>query len=224
MVPEKKMNLIERKIQSSCECEDGCNKCRAKFARYKSYSRANIPQSYWSLPFKNFQGDPNFGKYVSDRISNVNAMYEDGTSMAFVGNLGTGKTYAACCILKVAIVNGHTAMYVNMSDVINEVSKNNYEYLEQITNFDFICIDEFDSRWVFPSEKAEQLFGQTMERILRERFQNGLPTILCSNTVDIATVLSGDFSRAIDSLFSKYVKVLYVSGKDFRKIPGKGVA
>jgi len=220
MVPQKKMDLIEKRIRNSCrECAGGgCLSCRAQITRCKIYAAADIPMDYWMLAFKNFKGDENFKRFITSKLSDVSEMYEKGSSLAFVGNLGTGKTYAACCVLKMALVKGYSARYVNMADVIEETVKNNYKFLDKITNIDFLCIDEYDSRWVFPSEKAEQLFGQTMERILRARFQNGMPTIICSNTPNLSDVLAGDFSRAVDSLFSKYMEVLYVKGRDFRKI------
>lgn len=220
MVPKKKMLLIEKKIKSKCrDCEDGfvCTSCKATIARCKKYDYSGVPMDYWMLPFKDFKGDRNFRKRVSSYIEDINLMYENGSSLAFVGNFGTGKTYVACCILKLAIVNNYSGKYVNMSDIIDESTKNNSKIFEKITNVDFLVIDEFCDRWVYPSEKAEQLFGQTMERILRQRFQNKMPTIICSNTTNLKDVLAGDFSRSIDSLFSKYMETMYVSGKDFRK-------
>jgi DNA replication protein DnaC len=185
-----------------------------------NYAEAGIPIDYWLLPFSNFSGDPNFKKAVSAIIENINNIYLSGESLGFVGNLGTGKTYAACCILKKAIVSGYDAKYVNMSDVVNGLiskSSDNQEYLSELMNIDFLVIDEFDKRWVFPSEKVEQLFGQTLEHILRSRFQNQMPTILCSNTNNIDDVLSDEFSRAFSSLRQKYMKVFIVAGRDFRK-------
>ena len=82
---------------------------------------------------------------------------------------------------------------------------------------DFLVIDEFDSRWIFPSERAEQMFGSSLEHILRMRFQNSTPTILCSNSPDIDTVLTGKFAKAFRSLRSKHLKVACVGGKDFRR-------
>jgi len=179
---------------------------------------------YWMLAFKAFEGDSNFKHFVSNRLSNIDEMYEKGQSLAFVGNLGTGKTYAASCLLKKAIVSGFTGKYANMADIVNGLvssQTDNSSYLEQLMNVDFLVIDEFDKRWVFPSDKAERLFGQTLEHILRCRFQNYMPTILCSNTENIDEVLSEDFSRAFSSLRSKYMKVLYVAGKDYRKTGGE---
>ena len=89
-------------------------------------------------------------------------------------------------------------------------------------NYDFLVIDEFDSRWIFPSEKAEQMFGSSLEHILRMRFQNGTPTILCSNTPDVDSILCGDFGKAFKSLRSKHMELVYVGGVDFRRFSENG--
>lgn len=221
MIPKKKLDFIKAKIKERCECQgEGCRTCFTQVNRVGKYAAAGIPVDYWTLSFKkNFKGDKNFGNFVMKQIRDIEGIYERGESFAFIGNLGTGKTFAATSMLKMALLKGFTGKYYHMDQIIRSATSNNSkEFFEEITNIDFICIDEYDSRWVFPSEKSEQLFGQTMESILRHRFQNGMPTIICSNTQDIKTVLSGDFERATESLFSKYVRTLYVAGKDFRKI------
>lgn len=219
MVPDKKFNLIEKEIRDKCGCNgEHCSTCSNTIARLKSYANAGIPMGYWMLAFKDFKGDPNFKNAMKEKIIGVENLYKEGQSLAFVGNLGTGKTYAACCILKKAIMSGYSSKYINMSDIVRQLTANyDYSLYDELVSVDFLCIDEFDSRWVFPSEKSEQLFGQTLEMILRTRFQNKLPVILCSNTPDLDDVLAGDFARSISSLFHKFVQVYYVVGKDFRK-------
>lgn len=224
MVPAKKIAIIEKRIQNECTaCQGkGCSTCKSKILRIKNYAEAGIPMDYWLLAFQDFQGDPNFKKAMGDVLSDIDKMYEDGLSLGFVGNFGTGKTFTACCFLKKALVSGYTAKYFNMSDIINDLvsSQGGSKYLENLVETDFLTIDEFSKRFVFPSPKAEQLFGQTLEYILRSRFQNKMPTIICSNNNDLDDVLSEDFSRAFSSLKSKYMKVFVVSGKDFRKNNG----
>jgi DNA replication protein DnaC len=219
MVPPKKLQVIEEKIKRECQCQtEGCSECKKKIARIRSYAKAEIPMDYWLLSMKDFQGDQNFKKYVVDNVlSDIPKFYEEGMSLAFVGNLGIGKTYAAVCILKSAIMSGYSARYIYMSDIIQKSTEGQSGIFDELTNVDFLTLDEYCDRYVFPSDKAEQLFGQTMERVLRHRLQNRMPTIICSNTPDLKDVLAGDFSRAVDSLFSRYVKTIYVSGKDFRK-------
>lgn len=223
MVPDKKLNFLREKFKKDCkEClGEGCINCQRQIARITKYALAGIPIDYWLLPFSQFKGDPNFHKAITQKINNIDEMYTTGESLGFVGNLGTGKTYAACCLLKKALVVGYEARYVNMADVVNDLvfknNNDNSQYLNELMNVDFLVIDEFDKRWVFPSEKVEQLFGQTLEHILRCRFQNQMPTILCSNTENIDEVLSADFSRAFSSLRHRYMKVFIVAGRDFRK-------
>jgi DNA replication protein DnaC len=219
MIPEKKLNFIIRKIESNCDCKgDGCQTCRQKTARITLYAKSGIPVEYWNKSWKDFAGDQNFKKIVRDKIlSRMVDVYDNGESFAFVGKLGVGKTYAACAILKIAALNDFSIHYCNMSDVIDKVTKNDHEYFDILINKDFVCFDEFDSRWIYPSEKAEQLFGQTMERIFRHRFQNNMPTVVCSNTIDIESVLKNDFENSIDSLFTKFMKIIDVGGKDYRK-------
>jgi DNA replication protein DnaC len=221
MIPDNKLNRILDKIKQNCSCSgEGCSICLSQVGRVQRYAKADIPIDYWLLAFKDFQGDKNFKNLIKTKLADIDSVYDEGKSLAFVGNLGVGKTFAACSLLKMAIIKDYTAQYTTMSYIINNILSNDIStasYLKQLNEIDFLAIDEFDERYVFPSEKTEILFGSNLEYILRTRFQNKLPTILCSNTEDIDSVLSSEFSRAFKSLRSKYMDVVYVSGKDFRK-------
>jgi DNA replication protein DnaC len=217
-IPESKFLRIKDNIKNKCKICDstGCDTCAKKMARITMYAQANIPMEYWDKSFKNFEGDRRFKAAMHSYVDNIDGLYDEGISLGFSGSLGTGKTYMAACFLKIALTKGYSASYYNMSDMIQE-SMDNRGFFSEIIEKDFIVIDEYDLRWVYPTERAELLFGQTMERVLRHRFQNGLPTILCSNTPDLKNVLAGDFSRSTGSLFSKFLKQYTVSGIDYRK-------
>lgn len=223
MVPKSKRDYIISQIEQNCPvCHGaGCSTCRGKVARVTMYARSGIPVEYWDRNWKEFDGDPNFKNFVRDNIlKRIKDVYHNGESFAFVGNLGLGKSYAACAILKLAIVSDFRAQYQTMSDIINNTLSANIDsnaYLKELMEVDFLAIDEFDVRWIFPSEKSEKMFGSTLEHILRNRFQNRMPTLLCSNTVELDNVLSEDFSKAFESLRNQYIKQVFVSGKDYRK-------
>ena len=52
---------------------------------------------------------------------NIDELYNGGKSLAFIGTLGTGKTFAATSILKKALVSSYSAYYANMSDIISSI-------------------------------------------------------------------------------------------------------
>lgn len=220
MVPISKRERVISAIERDCKCGGlGCVDCRSKIARILLYSNAGIPVEYWNRAWKQFSGDKNFKESIKSLLLRVDDIYDSGKSFAFVGNLGVGKSYAACSILKLALTKDFSCKYETMSDVINTIlsSDNNSEYLRELMEVDFLAIDELDARWIAASEKAEQTFGSIMEHVLRTRFQNKMPTILCSNTIELDTVFSEAFARTFESLRNQYINVLYVSGKDFRK-------
>ena len=100
-------------------------------------------------------------------MSNIDDWYDSGKSLLLVGSLGT-KSYMASC-LKLAIVKGYSGLYVNMMDIINNIlNDKSSTILNDILERDFVVIDEFDERWIFPSEKVEQIFSSNMEYILEQ--------------------------------------------------------
>ena len=222
MIPRKKIEAKKQQIVSSCKlCEgEGCTTCSSKANRMDKYANAGIPVEYWSKSFKNFSGDQNFKKMIADKISNIDKTYDDGKSLMFIGSLGTGKSYSASCILKKAVVSGYTGLYVTMADVVANILSSQVDtskYYKNLVGSDFLVIDEFSSHWIFPSEKSEQIFGSSLEYVLRTRFQNQLPTILCSNDSDVDEIFGGFFAKSFRSLRSRHVELYVVGGKDFRR-------
>lgn len=222
MIPQSKIDFIINQIIKKCpDCQgQGCNTCSLKKERVNIYARSNIPIDYWDRSWKQFEGDPGFREKIREILLSLEAIYSEGQSYAFVGNVGVGKSYAAASILKMAIVQGFSAFYITMSELINtnlssETDSNTF--LSSLLEVDFLILDEMDLRWIHPSEKSAQIFSSTLEYLLRSRFQNKLPTVICSNTIDLNDIFSENFVKAFDSLREQYIKVIYVAGKDYRK-------
>jgi DNA replication protein DnaC len=220
MSNQTKLSRISDAIQKSCKscAGSGCNTCGIQISRIQKYHEANIPASYWNLSFKDFNGDEDFKSIVKSKIEAIDSVFDKGESLLFAGNLGVGKTYAICSILKMALCKDYSAKYYSMAEVINTLlSGGNNSLIKELSELDFLAIDEFDNRWIFPSEKAEQVFGSSMEFLLRNRFQNSLPTFLATNNAEVDQILSGSYARSFSSLRNQFLKTIYVSGKDYRK-------
>jgi len=221
MVPKNKLEILRRKAREDCECKGtGCGKCASKIDRMSRYALSGIPVKYWGLAFRDFAGDKNFGNFVINVLSDIDQFYLEGKSLAFVGNLGTGKTYAACSILKKAIVSGYSGKYLQMADIVNSILSKKLDsksYLDSILDADFLVIDELDSRF-FPSDAQKELFSGIYENVFRHRAHNLQPTIICTNeTVNILDVFYGASKTSINSLNSQYLKIYPFPGIDFRR-------
>ena len=215
----KVARVCENIVKECSDCDgSGCVKCARKVSRIQKYSDAGIPTCFWTSSFSEFKGDNEYAETVRDIISNIDQKYDTGKSYMFVGPLGVGKTFGISSILKMAVCKEYTARYSSMVEVINSIlSGGNSNAVADLIKFDFLAIDEFDNRWIFPSEKSEQVFGSTMEYILRSRFQNGLPTILATNNAEVDGILTGMHGKAFSSLRNQYMETIFLSGKDFRK-------
>jgi DNA replication protein DnaC len=217
------MRKLERMIKAerdNCSCDSGCRKCTVRATRLKRYCISEIPTCYWNLPFSTFTGNDRVKDSIRKVIKNIDAFYDRGMSINFVGGLGTGKTSLACSILKNAIVKDYSAHYTDMKTIANKLSFSSSEFAEYITKInevDFLVIDEVDGRWVLQSEKSEKFFGSTIEYLLRTRYQNGLPTMICSNSTQLNEIFGEDFQDSLKSLFSKYSQTIVVHGKDKRR-------
>jgi len=221
MIENNKVIKVSQKIQKDChECGgDGCLKCARTISKIQKYSESNIPSTFWTASFSKYNGDEDYKEIIQGVISKIDSIYDSGKSYLLVGPLGVGKTFGICSILKMAACKDYTVKYFSMVDIINQVlSSGNSNFLSEVIKYDFLAIDEFDTRWIFPSEKSEQIFSSTMEYILRSRFQNGLPTILATNNPDVDNILAGMHGKAFSSLRSQYMETVYLTGKDFRKI------
>lgn len=221
MSNQTKLLRLSDLTQKNCKkcLGSGCNSCGIQISRLQKYSEANIPAHYWNTSFKDYKGDDEFKDLVRSKIENIDLLFDNGESFIFAGNLGVGKTYAISSLLKMALCKDYSAKYYSMVEVINSIlTGSDSQIIKKLSEVDFLAIDEFDNRWIFPSEKSEQIFGSSMEFLLRTRFQNMLPTFLATNNSEIDDILSGSYARSFSSLRNQYLKTIYVSGKDYRKV------
>lgn len=168
-----------------------------------------------------FTGDKALLQSYNSYTRDVEVAYDLGMSVCYAGNHGRGKTMTSTCILKKVIETGlYSTLYVNLTDIISVLSSSDVssqsksEAKRVLHNSDFLVIDEFDSRFM-GSDNAVDLFGRTLEPIVRGRIQNKLPTILCTNNTDPTELFNGQLKQSFKSLMKK-MKIISVLGTDHR--------
>jgi len=158
-------------------------------------------------------------KIYVESIGNVKNSYNNGLSYCLAGPHGTGKTLSVTSILKSIIQQKFTGLYTTLSDVVNVLttatSEDKFLARKELLEIDFLIIDEFDSRFI-GTENAADLFGRTLENILRTRLQNKLPIILVSNSPNPIETFHGPLKQSLESLMNQ-VPLKVVIGQDYRK-------
>jgi len=221
MVSEKKINIAIQEIKNKCPiCKNGTYVKCAKCLKWENYIQimhnAEIPVDYWFRNLKNFYGDERLKKYILEYTQDIDNNYKNGFSLFLVSERGRGKTMVSCSILKKAILNNYSVFYITLSDLISRMISDLSSFKIHVKRVDFLCIDEIDNRFII-SQNSLELYGSQLENILRSRMQNKLPTIMCSNNVDINLIFNGQFGESFTSLWSQFVKVIPISGNDARK-------
>lgn len=169
--------------------------------------------------------DEFFGKILEidkiyfENIIDIHKSYMNGLSYCLAGTHGVGKTLTATNILKYIVSNNFTGLYTTLSDVVSVLTtasnEDKFNARKELMEVDFLVIDEFDSRFV-STESSADLFGRTLENILRSRLQNKLPIILVTNSPNPVETFNGSLKKSLESLMNQ-VPLKVVMGKDHRK-------
>ena len=187
---------------------------------YSRYAESNIPVEYWDLNMDKFKGSEKLLSLYEKYVSDISLSYKKGTSVCFAGSNGLGKTMTSCCILKIAVQKGYSGLYTTLPDVVAILTSGSHEdkaiARKDLIMRDFLVIDEFDPRFM-KSDLSSDLFGVMLESIFRNRSQNKIPTIMCTNSPNVIESFQGSIKTSLDSLISGYLKIIPVMGSDFRK-------
>jgi DNA replication protein DnaC len=218
-IPEKKLLEYISNINNS---DLPIEKKQLKLTAINRYAECNLPVEYWPLTMeKSFHGDPNLLNKYNEYVSDLKDSYIKGNSICFAGPHGRGKTLATVCILKKCCQKGFSCLYTTLSDIVSVMTQGpldeKYAAKRELVMVDFLAIEEFDNRYI-NSDKAADLYAQSLEGVFRTRSQNKLPTLMSTNSPNVVESFNGPLKIAIDSLMSGYIKIFPVFGEDYRKL------
>lgn len=132
----------------------------------------------------------------------------------FTGNVGTGKTFYACCIANAVIDRGYSALVTALQPLIRELR--NYDTAEQalrrIRQVDLLVLDDLGST-ALNDYTTDKIF-----EIVDERYRSGKPLIVTTNlNPDEAWKSSIGMRRIFDRLRERCRQVV-VDGESRRKM------
>lgn len=183
----------------------------------------NIKISDLDIPSEKYEKVVN---YVAMYISSLCAMsFEDFKNnykgICFMGSNGTGKTLLSSLILKEAYACRYSCKRITFTQYVsiyteswgnNEISLSPLT-VDDIKNVEFLVLEEIGK------EIDSKVTAPILEDLLRYREDNGLITIICTNS-DVKN-LTARYGESIMSLIAGATTRITLTGTDFRKFADK---
>lgn len=164
--------------------------------------------------------DPNAMEIVREYADNYDTYRQEGAGILLCGAVGTGKTYAALCILNKLLDDCHTGLFTSFSRIANDLfglKSERGEYIYTLTNYDAVVIDDLgverNSEWM-----NEQVYS-VVDAFIRAEKPMIVTTNLQKEEIENATDIS---KQRIYSRIMGCCKPVRFAGRDLRRSNWEG--
>lgn len=212
------------KVPCLCQCAEA--KQNAEIERQKEAERKEriavarkeaFPES--TMQKWNFEADDKHNEKLSNialkYVSNFGKMLEAGKGLIFYGDVGTGKTFAAACIVNGLIDKGYKCLMTSFPRIANTVTgmyQGKQEYFDSFNNYDLVVIDDL------ATERETDYMNEIVQMVIDTRYRAGLPTIITTNLTANELKSPADITK--QRIYSRVLQMclpVKVEGNDRRK-------
>lgn len=175
-----------RRPMCLCKCEaekrdkEEAERKQADFGRkIKDLRRTGFPESNmqeWTFENDDMQNS-RITNAMKKYVENFDEMKKQGKGLLLYGNVGTGKTYAACEVANALIDKGYPVLVTNFARIINTLQSTfeKQEYIDSFNRFSLIVIDDLSA------ERDTSFAKEQVFNIIDSRYRAGLPMIITTN-------------------------------------------
>ena len=129
--------------------------------------------------FENDDGEsPKITEAMRRYAENFPQMLENGKGLLLYGDVGTGKTFAACEVANALIDVGYRVMVTNFARLINIIQgtfEGRQEYIDSLNSYQLLVIDDLGV------ERQTEFMREMVYSIIDTRYRAGLPMIVTTN-------------------------------------------
>lgn len=148
-------------------------------------------------------------KRYADKFSN------DSKWLLLFGDVGRGKTYAACCVANALIDKGIPCMVTNFSRIEKTVfgmREGKQAYFDSLNRFPLLVVDDLGA------ERKSEYMGQVVYDVIDARERAGLPMIITTNLTkeEMEDPADMQYKRIFSRVWGNCIPIR-VEGKDRRK-------
>lgn len=195
----------------ACECQAKFDRERKKEARIQEGLRvASVPKIYLGASFDKWvtlEELEGARKEILEHLT-TGGMREKGLMLR--GDNGTGKTWAGVCVLRCAVANRKTILFVKMHELVRKLIEDGKSQLyERINSVNILMLDDFGKLSIASEWTKTAVFGIIDNRITECRQM----IITANETIE---ELVGKFGKSIMSRLVGSLKWVDFSGPDRR--------
>ena len=219
---QTRVNILgkERTPFCLCRCEaekrdrEEAERKRIEFERrVKELRRTGFPESdmqEWT--FANDDGENSKIMTVAKNyVDNFGKMREDGKGLLFFGPVGTGKTYAAACIVNALIDKGCPCMMAKISDIADGIFKGKFT-CHDFNSYPLLVLDDL------AAERKTEYMQEIVYNVIDARCRANLPLIITTNLTADELKHPADITnqRTFSRLFEMCIPI-EITGDDRRR-------
>lgn len=152
-------------------------------------------------------------------VDNFQAFRKNGKGLLLYGDVGTGKTFYAACIVNALIDKGFPCLMTNFSRLTNQIAgmwDGKQEYIDSLSMFSLIAIDDLGV------ERDTEYMNENVTTIIDSLYRAKVPMIITSNYTPKQLTESGEIRkrRVYDRMLERCHPVK-VNGASRRKEMGR---
>lgn len=175
---------VERVVPCICKCRQEQIEAEAKARQreamqktIKEYRRMGFPESdmqHWT--FDNAE-DCKIISAAKRYVDNFQQFKDNGKGLLLYGGVGTGKTFAAACIVNALIDMGKPCLITNFTRVLNTLwgIDEKQAYIDSLNKFDLLVLDDLGI------ERQSEYVQEQVFNVIDSRYRARLPLIITTN-------------------------------------------
>jgi DNA replication protein DnaC len=184
---------------------------------YANCYEAGVPRTFWNVA----SGDVKYNREVFERVilrycAKRRKAQKHGWSLILIGDNGVGKTMFVSFVLTQMIKRGASAYYTTLAQLDVDIKRGFSDSeattrLESLLSSDFLAIDELGKEHF----RSDSYLNIRLELLLKQRYDDGDPTILSTN-VAVETLVDM-YGPSIASMIEGKYHIVTMESGDFRK-------